>query len=84
MLVEGGRPQDPEPLHDGEARSVDDREVLVVEALADGEGDLEVCEGDRLDRCGAAPDRAPVLLRGATPQTVREQEPRLDKDVIAR
>lgn len=84
MLVEGRRPQDSEPLHDGEARSVDDREVLVAEALADGEGDLEVCESHRLDRCGAAPDRVPVLLRRTPSQTVREQEPRLDKDVVAR
>src|SRR5438105_1877081 len=57
VLVEGGGAKDAEPLHDREARAVDDREVLIRKALADRERDLEVGGSDRLDRGGAGPNR---------------------------
>ncbi len=84
MLVEARSAEDAESLHDGEARSVDDREVLIREAFADREGDLEVRGGDRLDGGGAASNCLPVALCRATPESVCDQEARLDEDMIAR
>jgi hypothetical protein len=72
VLVERGRSQDAESLHDGEARPVDDREVLVGERLTDPEGDLEVGGRDRLDSGRAATDRLPPLLGGTGADAVGE------------
>jgi len=82
--VEGRGSEDAEPLHDGEACAVDDREVLVGKALADREGDFEVAERDGLDGGGAAPERAPEPLGWVAPKPMREQQPRFHEDVVAR
>lgn len=84
VLVQRRYAQDAKSLHDREARPVDDREILVGEALPDRESNLEVGRRDRLDGGGAAPDGLPIPLGRVPTQTVREQEPGLDEDVVAR
>jgi len=64
VVVEGRHPVDTEPLHDREARPVDDGEVLVGESRVDGEGRFEVDDPDRLDGRGAAAEGRPEPIGG--------------------
>ena len=84
MLVEARGAKDAQSLHDGEARSVDDREILVGEVLADREGDIEIGGDDGLDRDRTGPDRPPEPLCRVTAEPVRDQKPGLDEHVVAR
>jgi hypothetical protein len=82
-MVERGRSSDSQPLHHGEAGSVDDREALIRKSLADRPGGLQIREADRFDR-DARPRIAPVTLRGILAEPRSKQEPRFDKDMIGR
>lgn len=73
---------DAEPLHDGEARPVDDREALVGEGLPDGERHLEICGDDGLDQERAVADCAPLPLRGGESKSARHERPQLDEHVV--
>jgi hypothetical protein len=83
VLVERGGAMHAEPLHDGEARAVDDREVLIRKRLACREGRFEIGGGDELDGGSAASQGSPEVLSRSETETVREQEPRFDDDVVA-
>ena len=62
MPVRARGAKDPESLHDGEARSVGDREVLIREVLPVPEGDVQIGGDDDLDRDRAGPARSPEPL----------------------
>jgi hypothetical protein len=83
MLVEARRAEEAEALHDGEARSIDNGEIVVRKRFADCERHLEIGETDGLDGSRAAADCIPVRLGRASAQAVREQQPGLDEHVVA-
>src|SRR5439155_23080166 len=64
VVVEAGDAAEPEALHQREAGAIDDREVLVLEGLADPPGGAEVDGQDRPDRGQSAADAAPEAVRG--------------------
>jgi hypothetical protein len=74
----------PETFHDGKAGAVDHGKVLVRERLPDGPCTFEVGCRYRFDRCYAPPEALPETLRRLTVNTVAQQEPALDKDVVGR
>jgi hypothetical protein len=83
VLVERSCAKNAESLHHREARAVHDREVLIAEVRSDPACDLEVRGDDRLDRGRAASERVPESLRRGATETVSDQKPRLDEDVVA-
>jgi len=84
VVIECRRAEDAESLHDGEARPVDDREVLIREGLADREGALEVGYPHGFDRRSTATDPLPVALSGVAAEARRQQEPGLHENMVAR
>ena len=84
VIIETRNAQEAESQHDGEAGSVDDREVLIGEVAADGPGPLEVGAPDRFDACDAGSQSVPEPFRNGPAEAVIQQQPRLDQDMVAR
>lgn len=80
--VEASRSPNPQPPHYGEAGSIDEREVLVAEGLADRPRRFQVRRTHRLDHCDAPTESVPKPLSRMTMDTMAEQEPSLDEYVI--
>ena len=83
IVVERSNSFEAEALEHDEARTVDDREVLVRELLADSEGHLQVCDADRRDGGSSGSNRLPESLGDVELEAARDQAPGLDEDVVA-
>ena len=78
ITVESQRLIYPEPLHDGEAGSVHDGEVLVGERLRDRPSHLKVRSGHRFDLGQPSLQPRPEALGGLSVQSMSQQKPGLD------
>lgn len=84
IVVERSNSFEAEALEHDEARTVDDREVLIRESLADGPRTLEVGGRDGLECGSTVLQSKPEAFRSVASETVTEQEPGLNEDMIRR
>ena len=63
VVIEAGDAQEAESKHDGEAGSVDDREILVGEVAANGPGPLQVGMPNGFDARDACSQSVPEAFR---------------------
>ena len=75
--IEGGRPFQAEPLHDGKTCSVHEREVLIGEVPAHGPGGLEVCGAHGLEGGDAASEPLEEGLGCSSVEAPAKQGPTL-------
>lgn len=82
VIVEAGRTKDAEPLHDGEACSIHDRERLVGESCADCPSGLQVRGSHNLNVHGTLQKMLQKTLGHLPAITTVEQQPSFYHDVI--
>jgi len=82
IIIEARDSCDTQPLHDGEACTVDERKVLIRESFADGPCRFEVRRCHFLNRGRAAPYATPELFGRISVDSAIQQKPRLDQNVI--
>src|SRR4029077_20677829 len=84
VIIEAGNPHYSEPLHNREARAINNREILIREDFANGPSRFQICRDDLLKPYGTAADTVPKAFSCMPVITAVQEKPCLDNDVIAR
>ncbi len=82
MMIEARGQCDLEPLHDGKARAVDNREILVWKALTDGPCQLEIVRRHNLKPRRAASNLPPKIICRVAPVATVQQQPGFGEHVV--
>jgi len=72
VIVEGGRALDAQPAHDGEARSINERKVLVTKRDSNLPGCFRISRADWFDDGGAGAQTFPEPFGRPSSNTVSE------------
>jgi hypothetical protein len=83
VVIEGSRALDPKTAHHRETCSVDDREILVTIRDADLPGGFQIRCADCLYNRHAVAQALPEPFGGTAADSMPDQRPRFDQDMIA-
>ena len=84
VVIEARSLRDAQSFHDGEARPIDDREVLIRESFPDGPSGLEVDRGSGLDPYRPASDAVPKAFGSLAMIAAVQEQPGFHDNVVGR
>lgn len=84
VVVECGDTPDSQALHDCEAGSIHDGEILIGKRLPDHPGRFEIGDSNRLNSSYTRAQRLPEAFRRIPVQPVPQEQPGLDQNMVCR